>query len=615
MTDGGGRQEAAASEMSRRSFLRLSGAVCAAVLSAPLMQACQSGQTNGSSQPGSSGQGATAPGASTRASVLPAYQPFSGGPTPEYVSQNPRVVPGFEHYPKDPFTSWTKDPPGSGSNIDVFTVAYYPPPTPYDQNPTWQEVNRQLAANVRMNIVASSDYQVKIGTLMAGNDLPDLIHLYRGVAGAPNLPEFIQARCADLTPYLAGDAIKDYPNLAAIPTYAWKNSLSAIDGKLYQWPIHRYLPGLSYFFKNTDIYDQAIGATYVPHDAADLKRVLRELNRPDENRWAIGNVARAPFNFGVGGFASMFGAPNVWGQSSDGKLIRDWESEPFKAAVGYMRDLWAEGLMWSNAPVASRSRPDFAAGRFALSVEGFGNSWNDFWRQGLEQNPPQHFDILKPFTAHAGDKPRSYLSGGYISTNVMKKASPDRIRELLRVVDWLAAPFGSQEDLLLTYGLPGLDHTIDEHGDPRLTPDGNNRAGYVPWRYTSQHPYVQYQADLPGYTRRTFEVEQLLVGQGVEDVTLGYYSKTNYSADGGTANQTFLDGMNDIILGRRDLSEYDGLVQNWRAAAGDRIRAEYEQAMESASKGRTLATLTPAEGTTLPDQPGRTAATEPPIVR
>jgi putative aldouronate transport system substrate-binding protein len=129
----------------------------------------------------------------------------------------------------------------------------------------------------------------------------------------------------------------------------------------------------------------------------------------------------------------------------------------------------------------------------------------------------------------------------------------------LRVVDWLAAPFGSEEALLLSYGLPGVDHTIDANGDPRLTESGNDRAGYVPWRYLSQHPYVQYQADLPGYAKRSFEVEQQLVATGIEDVTLGTYSTTNYDAQGTNAGQQFLDGFNDIVLGRRPFADFDGL--------------------------------------------------------
>jgi len=369
--------------------------------------------------------------------------------------------------------------------------------------------------------------------------------------------------------------------LPSLPTPG-KNSLCAVNGKLFQWPIHRYLPGLTYFFKNIDIYDKEIGAGYVPKDADDLKKILQQLNRPQENRWAIGNVATAPFNFGLGGFAALFGAPYMWGKDAAGRLVRDRETEPYKAAVGYVRDLWAAGLMWANAPTAQLSRPDFAAGHFALSVEGFGNSWNDLWRQCLQQNPPNHFDIIQPFAAHAGDKPIGYLSGGWVSTNVMKKASPERIKQVLNVVDWLAAPFGSQEDLLLSYGVEGTDYTLDANGDPKTTAEGVARAGYVPWRYIAQHPYVQYQADLPGYAKRSFEVEQQLVASGIGDVTSGFYSKTLYSAQGNGADQTFLDGMNDLIMGRRPFSDYDQLVKDWRSAAGDQIRDEFTQAMQGA---------------------------------
>ncbi len=53
-------------------------------------------------------------------------------------------------------------------------------------------------------------------------------------------------------------------------------------------PIHRYLPAF-WFFRNTDIWDKEIGADVVPKDADDFKKILQQLNRPQENRWAIGN--------------------------------------------------------------------------------------------------------------------------------------------------------------------------------------------------------------------------------------------------------------------------------------------------------------------------------------
>ena len=44
---------------------------------------------------------------------------------------------------------------------------------------------------------------------MASNDLPDIMHIFFGYSVAPNLPGFFKSKCADLTPYLSGDAAKD----------------------------------------------------------------------------------------------------------------------------------------------------------------------------------------------------------------------------------------------------------------------------------------------------------------------------------------------------------------------------------------------------------------------
>jgi putative aldouronate transport system substrate-binding protein len=527
---------------------------------------------------------ATTPAAAAKNSILPSYIPLTSGPKPDYHSTDPRVSDGFDVYPK-PYKSWTKDPPGTGSTVNVYAIAYYPPPTLYEQNPTWHEVNKQLNANVQMNIFTGADNPTKFATLMASSDLPDIMHIFLGITNAPaGVTEFIKAQCADLTPYLSGDAVKDYPNLAAIPTYAWQNDMSVIDGKLYQWPIHRYLPGAApnggYFFKNDEVYDQAIGKDYVPKDGDDLKRIFKELNRPQDSVWAIGNISTV--NYGLPGYLQMFGAPNTWSlDSTAGKLTRSYETEEYKAAVGYLRDVVAAGYMWADAPGSTDSRSNLVAGKFIMSVEGFGNSWNDFWRRGLTLvNPPKHFKPLDPFRATAGDKPVSFLvPGGYSSSNVMKKASPDRIKELLRIVDWLAAPFGSEEDMLLKYGLANQDYTLDAKGNPINSQDGLQRAGYVPWQYLSQHPYVQYQPDLPDYAKISFDVEQKLVTIGILDPTLQYYSKTQYSSPGIQASKTFSDGVNEIILGHRPLTDFDGMVSAWRSQAGDQIRKEYLEAI------------------------------------
>jgi putative aldouronate transport system substrate-binding protein len=216
-----------------------------------------------------------------------------------------------------------------------------------------------------------------------------------------------------------------------------------------------------------------------------------------------------------------------------------------------------------------------------LSVEGYGNGWNDFWRRGLMLNPPNHYKMLKPFAAFDGGKAQAFMTGGFVAMNALKKASPERIKELLRIMNFLAAPFGSQEDLLLSYGLKDQDYAVDARGNPVPNTEGVNRAGYVPWRYIAQHPYLNYQADLPGFAKASWDALQFLIPLSVNDPTQGYYSPTNFGK-GASANVTWSDGVRDIILNRRPLTDYDGLTKDWAAAAGDQVRKEFMDAMAAA---------------------------------
>src|SRR5579864_2757049 len=226
--------------------------------------------------------------------VFPTYQPAANRPTPDFPSAGPLYEDGYNNYPPNPVRS-VSTVPGSGGSVTAFVQPLQAPPTPLDQNPAWQEVNRQLGAQFNFNMVPVADYRAKLTTLMAGNDLPDLINVFRGINGIANLPPFLSAQCADLSLYLAGDASKNYPNLAAIPTFAWRNSGSVIEGHIYMIPVERYAPG-TLMLKNAKIYDSEIGANYVPKDADDYKRILQQLNRPSEDRYATGAYQGVAFN-------------------------------------------------------------------------------------------------------------------------------------------------------------------------------------------------------------------------------------------------------------------------------------------------------------------------------
>ncbi len=557
------------STVSRRGFVRLASGGILAGSALALLSAC-SGMVPGAptSPP------VPAPVSAGSASAYPNYYPVTSGPTPDFAAAGPEYQVGFVNFPKNPPKSWNKAPPGSGSKVVSYTNTGAPvPPTPMDQNPAWQEVNKQLNATVDFQIILQSDYPAKLATMMAGNELTDFILIGKNVQ---NTTAFLKARAADLTPYLGGDAVKDYPNLAAIPTYSWTNSACARDGKLYMVPISRYQPG-NMLLKNTQIYDTEIGKDYTPKDADDFKRVLQALNRPQENRYALAPISNRPDIIDF--MASVFGAPKNWRLGSDAKLLRDIETPEFKETIGFVRDLVVAGVFFPDSagvPNATVARESFIGSKFVLDNQSYGNAWQDDWTRGPKQNPSVVPAAVLPFAAHAGQKPMHHFGDGFYATTTLRQAPPERIKELLRILDWVAAPFGSQEDLLLTTGVPERDYTLGVDGNPIPTQSSNVDANSVPWKYLAQHPQVAYWPGIPDYARAALDYEKAVIPIGVQDPTIGLSTPTLEKL-GVPLNQTLQDGLFDLITGRRPFSDYDQIAKDWQAAGGNQMREELQQ--------------------------------------
>src|SRR5262245_48975401 len=128
--------------VSRRAFLHMATVLAASV---PLASAaCAPVRPPAASQTGAP----TAPPASAARANLPAYVAFRGARA-DLAPTDDGVQAGYLSYPRE-LVKAVQRAPGSGGDVTVFTQTARPLPPAVDANLAWQEVNKQLNANLKM---------------------------------------------------------------------------------------------------------------------------------------------------------------------------------------------------------------------------------------------------------------------------------------------------------------------------------------------------------------------------------------------------------------------------------------------------------------------------------
>jgi putative aldouronate transport system substrate-binding protein len=195
-------------------------------------------------------------------------------------------------------------------------------------------------------------------------------------------------------------------------------------------------------------------------------------------------------------------------------------------------------------------------------------------------DPPSHITLVPPFSADGKQKPLYYFGRPNFGMALVKKADDARIKEMLRILNFLAAPFGSVEGHLLRYGVEGIDFNYDDRGHPQITDQG--RAEILAWgsltssTNTVGGAEVWYSPQEPESIPIIQGYERLLGPLGVEDASIGTFSAT-FAARGSILLEALGGGAQDIIAGRRPLTDLDGLVQEWRTGGGNQIKDELAQ--------------------------------------
>ncbi|MGY5030248.1 hypothetical protein ACWC9U_04525 [Streptomyces sp. 900116325] len=165
----------------------------------------------------------------------------------------------------------------------------------------------------------------------------------------------------------------------------------------------------------------------------------------------------------------------------------------------------------------------------------------------------------------------------------IKKASGDRVKQILAFADFAASPFGSEEYTLINYGVEGTDFTRDDKGNPALTKQGTQDVS-VPWKFAASAVPAIFSADSDQSVRHVHEAFSKMIPTMEPDPTLRYSSPTWDSKGSGSLATLKGDALKDIVAGRKPMSAYDQLVKDYLAKGGEQARGEFEEAVQKGKK-------------------------------
>lgn len=543
------------SRLSRRSLLRAAAAGAAAV-TVPGIAGCGGGGGGGGDGVGNAGKDIV---------PWPSYVPFAGI-KPDLPGDDRGVQAAYLTYPQSLAQS-VPTKPGDGSTVHALIITYSPPPRPAGENQMWTAINDALGIDLKLTHVASADYPKKMATQMASGDMPDLMVIN---GDPPSIDQYIAAKCADLSEFLSGDAIKKYPNLANIPPYAWQGS-GRVGGKLMSVPIER--PRFNYSLHVNRTLLDAVGA---PKNwtQAEFEQAMTAVTKG--RRWGMGSDNS---ELGLTWHAMSFGAPNGW-EVKDGKFIGTWESERWLPALEFATKLRKQGLYHPDAQTMS-----------AVDMKA------QFYNQTVASMP----DGLLAYVTTVGkikgawmpDLGRLYrtdtpggvhFAEGIFGRVIIKKAPKERVELILRVLDYLAAPFGTKEYEVSHFGVEGKHFTRQADGSPKLTPladvENPNTLGI---RYVMDAPNALFIPGEADAARRMHAYQSEMIDKAVANPATGLTSDSASSLQN-TLRIKLRDKMAAILAGREPVSAWTAAVKDWKAQGGDKIAEEYAKEYAAAEQ-------------------------------
>jgi putative aldouronate transport system substrate-binding protein len=415
-------------------------------------------------------------------------------------------------------------------------------------------------------------YGQKLGAVLASSSIPDMV-VVPSWELVGKIGNAVTAKFMDLGPYLAGDKVKKYPNLAAIPSDSWR--MGIFGGALRGIPMPSAAATWVVPYYRKDIFDKK--GWSVPKSPDEFLSWAKEATSAKAKVYACGDMSWTAFNiFGVRPSGSL-----GWNIGDDGKLTYRHEEPEYLEALEWTRKLFDAGVVHPDDKARSGDVGQrFTAGQILV----YNNDMSHWYGKTAEQaasNPDFRIEGMDIFGADGGN-PTLYASQpATIWSLIRKGASKETIENALAAADFSAAPYGTKERMLVDYGVEGTHYTVKD-GVPVKTDQGNSEVINAWVMLAAPAPYFAHP-DYPDVARKQVEWEQRMGAFMKKTSTYGMniVEPTRYA----NLSSQFEQYEIDYVRGNKKLSDIQQAISTWKSSGGDKLRDWYKQLIDKNGSG------------------------------
>jgi putative aldouronate transport system substrate-binding protein len=545
-----------ASAPSRRSFLASTAVAAAAVAGGmPLLTAC--GGSENKDREGTTSQKAAR-------KLLPTYV-ASTLATPDLPSKNGSAAGYTGKVDLSALVGSAPEPLGTGVALKVMAPLWGTPPKPGCAY--YRALDKAAGTRITWQNQDGNTYGEKLGAVLASSSVPDMV-VVPSWELTGKIPNAVTSKFTDLGPYLAGDKVKKYPNLAAIPSDSWR--MSIFGGALRGIPMPAASASFIVPYYRKDVFDKK--GWSVPKSADEFLSWAKDATSAKAKVYACGDsMDWTAFN--------MFGVrptgPLGW-NLADGKLTYRVEQPEYLEALEWTRKLFDAGVVHPD----DRARTGDTGQRFtAGQVLVFNSDISTWYMKTAEQagsNPDFVIEGMDIFGADGGD-PTLYASQpATIWSFIREGASKETVENALAAANFAAAPYGTKERMLVDYGVEGTHYAV-KRGVPVKNDLGNSEVINAWVMLAAPAPYLAHP-DFPEIARKQVEWQQRMGAFMSKTSTYGM----NIVEPSRYANlaKPFEQIEVDYVRGNRKMSDVQGAISTWKSSGGDKLRDWYQKLID-----------------------------------